>query len=445
MSVLSVRNNQTVQIAKGISRTSSVQIKDPNSANYIADGEIVVIDSNGAIATSSGTLYPASPFIQTVQRSGANLIYSDRIYGDKVTMYRGKASSAGAEQIYHVGYNGSSGSLDVSMGLDYLLTLSFNHDDMMWSEQKQKYTGFTTASTGSTQAGLAKDMATQLAKAYVNNSIPVTTVMLNNGTGDAFTVASGTLTCNVAHGSNVITFNLAVTNATMGAGALIRLGATGSGRSVTVPCYTIKEAHPTIPNAWILDQPYMGPSNTALATAHMGLVTTTGANYGLRITGKSLPFVKDFFKFKRVAFTVGISGFGATAVTKTQESSYGYGDGRLVAEEESFCKGFLGALNRMTVPLPAVNFDAVSTTSASINTTYGDAFTVADQLYETVEVGYFNTNDQVITAGVKMPSLLKIFAVTGSGQLTGSSNSIVTVLDAYMATTPNNWAACGIS
>lgn len=442
MSVLSVRNNQTVQIGKNINRTGSVQITDPNASAYIADGEIVVLNSSGAIATTS-TAYPASPFIQTVQRSGANLIYSDRIYGDKVTMYRGKASSAGAEQIYHVGYNGSSGSLDVSTGLDYLLTLSFNHDDMMWSEQKQKYTGFTTASTGSTQAGLAKDMATQLAKAYVNNSIPVTTVMLNSGSCTTI----GSTTVAVVHGSPTVTYSGAHS---LSAGSVIRIGATGmtvaSGggtASTTCPTYTVKEVVSS--TVVTLDQPYMGPTNSALGNAAHGLVGTPGASWGLRITGKSLPFVKDFFKFKRVAFTVGISGFGATAVTKTQESSYGYGDGRLVAEEESFCKGFLGALNRMTVPLPAVNFDAVSTTSASINTTYGDAFTVADQLYETVEVGYFNTNDQVITAGAKMPSLLKLFLISGAGQNAGSSSDIVDVLDAYLNTCPTAWAACGIS
>jgi hypothetical protein len=440
MSVLSVRNNQTVQIGKNIGRTASVQISDPNASAYIADGEIVVLNSSGAVATTS-TAYPASPFIQTVQRSGSNLIFSDRIYGDKVTLYRGKASSAGAEQIYHIGYNGSSGSLDVTLGVDYFTTLSFNHDDMMWSEQKQKYVTVTSAVTGATQAGLAKDIATQWAKAYVNNSVPVTAVMLNSGSGVA-SDSGNARTVVVAHGSPVITYSGSTDRVT--AGAVIRLGATGSGRGTTVPTYTVKEAHPTISNAWILDQPYMGPSAT-IADGNHGAITTVGTNWGVRFTGKSLPFVKDFFKFKRVAFTVGLSGFGATVVTKTQESSYGYGDGRLVAEEESFCKGFLGALNRMTVPLPTVTFDAVSTTSASINTTYGDAFTVADQLYETVEVGYFTANDQVITAGAKMPALLKIFLISGAGQNAGASSDIVDVLDAYLNTCPTAWAACGIS
>lgn len=444
MSVLSVKNKQDVLIGKNIGRTVSVQITNPDASAYIADGEIVVLDSSGAVATTS-TTYPGSEFIQVVQRSGSNLIYSDRIYGDKVTSYKGKDGAAGAEQIYHVGYDGvtSTLALDVTSGLDYLLSLQFNHDDMMWSEQKQKYQGFTLATTGTTQALLAKDMATQLSKAYVKNAIPVTTAMLNSGAATAFTVASGTLTCNVVHGSNVITFNLAVTNSGFGAGSIVRLGANDSsndsGRGVRIPVYTVKEAHPTISNAYVLDQPYMGPSNSALKTANMGLVTA-GASWGLRITGKSLPYVKDFFTFKRVSFTVGLSGFGVTPITKTQEASYGQGDGRIVAQEESFCKGFLGALNRMTVPLPSVTFDADSTTTSSINTTYGDAFTGANQLYETISIGYFGRNDQVITAGVKMPSALKLFLIDSAGQNAGSASDIQDVLNAWMASTPTGFA-----
>lgn len=434
MSVLSTRNLQTVMIGKSIGRTGSVQISDPNASAYIADGEIVVLNSSGAIATTS-TAYPASPFIQLVQRSGSNLLYSNRIYGDKVTRYAGKASSAGTEQIYQIGYNGSSGSLDVSTGLDYLLTLSFNHDDMMWSEQKQKYVTSTLATTGATQAGLAKDIATQWAKAYVNNAVPVTAVMLNSGSAAAI----GTTTVAVVHSSATATYSAAHS---LAVGDVVRIGVTGSGRGTGIPVYTVKEVVSS--TVVTLDQPYMGPSNSALAAANHGLVTA-GANWGVRFVGKSLPFVKDFFKFKRVSFTIGMSGFGATTLTKTQEASYGYGDGRLVAEEESFCKGFQGALNRMTVPLPTVTFDAVSTTTASLNTTYGDAFVAADQLYETVEIESFGVNYHVTTPAVRMPELTKLFLISGAGQNAGSSSDIVDVLDAYFNSCPTAFAASGIS
>ena len=82
MSVLSVKNLQETFIGKAIARTASVQITSPDAAAYIADGEVVVLNSTGAPMTTSTTnTYAASPFIQIVQRNGNNLVFSSKIYG----------------------------------------------------------------------------------------------------------------------------------------------------------------------------------------------------------------------------------------------------------------------------------------------------------------------------------------------------------------------------
>jgi len=443
MSVLTTENNQEVFIAKSISRTSSVQITNPSATGYIADGEIVLLNSAGAVATTSNAdTIGTSPTLQVVQRSGDTLTYSNIIKGLNVKNYKGASAgsaSTNLEQIYEVGYSGSAGSIDVSTGLDYQLTLEFKHDDMLYSQQKQKYTLYTSY-LANTQKLVAKELAKQGAYAFTKNAIPVTVAMLNSGTGDAFTVASGTLTASVAHASNVITFNLAVTNSGFGAGSLIRIGVTGSGRGTAIPVYTVKEAHPTIANAYILDMPYMGASNAALPLADMGVVTTEGANWGIRISGKSLTFVKDFFKFKKVAFTLGLSGFGATTVNKRQEAKYAQGDGRIVAEEESFCKGFQGALNRMSVPLPNVNYDAVATTSSALDTTLGDVNVNPSTFYDCITIEHFNRNSQLTSVGADMPQLIKIYAVDGASQITAATNGVVTVLNTWMLTAPGRFA-----
>lgn len=439
MSVLSTRNLQETFIAKSISRTGSVQITDPNATGYIADGEVVVLNSSGAVATTSNAAtIGTSPTIQIVQRSGNDLIYSSKINGLNVKQYKGASAgstSTDLEQVYEIGYTGSTGSIDVSLGLDYLVTLEFKHDDMMWSEQKQKYTLYAPY-TATTQKAVAKELAKQGAFAYNKNAIPTTVVALNSGTADAFTVASGILTCAVTHGSNVITFNLAVTNSGFGAGSLVRLGCTGSGRGTVIPVYLVKEAHPTISNAYILECPYVGPTNAALPLADMGYVSTEGTNWGVRITGKSLTFVKDFFKFKKVAYTVGLAGFGSTAVNKRQDSKIAQGDGRIVAEEESFTKGFQGALNRMTIPLPATQFDAVSATTTALNTTLGDSFTYATTYYDVITIEHFSQNPQLTTSSAPMPQVIKIFSVDGASQTTAATNGTVTVLNTWMPTCP---------
>jgi len=442
MSVLSVKNLQEVLVGKNIGRTASVQITDPtNATTYIADGEIVVLNSAGAIYDSATMSYSTSPYIQIAQRSGNNVIVSNKIYGNKLFTYTGQGADAqGTEQITHIGYNGTTGLFDVAAtsGPDLYLTITPNQDDMQWSEQKQKnVTLITKDSIGTSQLLLAKAIVANVMKKYMIDGIPVTAAMLNSG---AAAVLTGAATVAVTHGSNVIVPNAAITNVGFGAGSLVRIGVTGSAVGTTVPVYTVKEAHPTIANAWILDQPYAGPSNSALAVANAGLVTA-GANYGVRFTGKNLPFTLDFFKFKRVNFTVQMQGFGTTPLFKTQNTTYGQGDGRLCAEEESFCKGFQGALNRMTVPLPAITIDSNYATTTSLNTTYADAFVTAAQLYETVQIAFYGENLHTTTPSVKMPETIKLFLYPAASQNKAANTGVLTALDDWMASTPNAFAA----
>jgi hypothetical protein len=443
MSVLSVKNLQNVLIGKNIDRTASVQITDPsNATTYIANGEIVVLDNEGAVATSAIT-FATSPWIPLVQRSGDELIITPRIYGDKVTQYAAAGADAqGTEQIYHIGYNGTAGALDVSTAEDRYVTIATNHNDEVFSEQKQKNTTVVTGVDATTALGVAKELVRNLNIKYLRNGIPVKAAMLNSG---AAAILTGAATVAVTHGSAVIVPNAAITNVGFGAGTLIRIGVTGSAVGTTIPVYEVKEAHPTIANAWILTSPYVGPSNSALAVANIGVVTA-GASYGVRYTGANLTSDKDYFKFKRVSFTVHKTGLGTTPLYKTQEATYGVGDGRMVAQEEAFCKGFEGALNRMSVPLPSVTFDAVGTVTSALNTTYGDSFVTATQLYETLMISHFTQNtSHTIAVAAPMPQVIKLFLYPAAAQNKGAASDTVTVLDAWMLTVPNAYPALAAS
>lgn len=428
MSVLSVQNIQETLVGKNIARTANLQIANPAASAYIADGEITVINSSGAVYSAADS-YANSPWIQLVQRNGDNLVFSSKIYGDKVTGVKEKAQSAGQEQIYHIGYNGSAGSFDITAGLDFQLTVIENQDDMMWSEQKKKNVVYVPNNLVTSQQDLAKAIVKNQMKKYTTDGSSITACMLNNGTAVAVT---GTATSvEVTHGSNVVAGKIGTATGTLtnfGAGVVIRLGATGSGNGVTVPTYTIQGAHPTIANAFILDQPYAGPTNVNLLVANVGVLTTPGASWGVRFTGKALPFRRDFFKFKRVAFTLQMSGFGSTVLSKTQEAGYGNGDGRLVLEEESFSKGFEGALNRMTVPLPLANetFTADGSTTTTINTTYADAFVGPATVYNAGTLEFFSQDSATVVAVPRMPQLIKIFIANGAGQ-GGTDNTTLCV------------------
>jgi hypothetical protein len=364
MSVLSVRNLQETFVGRPIARTSSVQITDPTAAAYIADGEVVVVNSAGAPTAS--TTYAASPFIQIVQRNGDNLVWSSKIYGNKLNTYKGTNGYYGQDQVYHIGYTGSgSSTLDITAGLDFQLTLIENQDDMMWSEQKKKNVTSVPNNLVNSQLDLAEAIVRNVMRKFTTDGISVTAAMVNSGTSAAI---SGTPTLKVVSNSPYIVYSGTPTSVV--AGSIVRIGTVGSGTNSTnfsMPVYLVKEVSG---NVVTLDSPYIGPSNAALPSADHGLIATPGALWGVRFIGKALPFRRDFFKLKRVAFTLQLSGFGTTPITKTVDSKYCYGDGRLVLEEESFSKGFQGALNRMSVPLPIANetFTADGTSTTAIPT-----------------------------------------------------------------------------
>lgn len=447
MSVLSVQNMQETFVGRAVSRTGSAQVTNPAAANYIVDGEIVVVNNNGVVVDSgTASTFNTTPFVQIVERNGDVLTWSSKIPATGVLSYAGRLGAQGTEQIYHVGFNGSGNSLDITAGLDFQLTVIENQDDMMWSEQKKKSVVYVPNNLVTSQQDLAKAVVKNHMKKYVTDGSAITAAMLNSAAAGGCTAITGTwTTAQVVHGSPYVTFNAGGTVTNVSAGTILRIGNTTGGASgvgAGIPVYTVASVQ-TVNTVVIvtLDQPYAGPGDALIASADMQVVNAPGANWGVRFTGKALPFRRDFFKFKRVAFTLQMSGYGATLITKTQESTYGYGDGRLVLEEESFSKGFEGALNRMTVPLPLANetFQASATTAQSYASiaTYGDTFTIstplaANNLYNCITIGYYSLDNQTVVASPNMLQLIKIYSPNTAGQNATGNLSIRAALNAFM-------------
>lgn len=458
MSVNSVKNLQEVFVgptvgAAALTRTASVQFTDPNGANYIKDGEILVLTSTGAVYASGSHSYANSPWIQIVQRNGNEITMSAKIHGSKVNSYSYANGVAGTEQILTIGSNGTTGALDTSGIADFKMVITSNHDDMQWSEQKNKFpTLITKAVVGTSGLILASNIVKNVMKAYLNGAVNYTAVMVNAGTSVAMT-ATGGLTMAVNHGSPVVTVTEAPTNAGFGVGSVLRISTTGGANptAVTLPVYTVKEVNGLVIT---LDQPFAGPTAPAIGKADIGVFTVVSANWGVRFVGKPLTYSTDFFKFLRTNFTVGLSGFGTTPVSRTQAASIGQGDGRAVAELESFAKGFQGALNRQTVPVLTIKSQANAGMGTAVaNTTYGDSFMthylpsasanfVNGQLYKAITIGHFSSNSQVVTSSVEMPQTVTLFLsdITGS-QNTTASTGILTALDDWMGSIPSAPAA----
>lgn len=410
MSVTSVKNVLQVMIGKSISATgASVQLTAPTASNYIADGEIVALNSSGTYLTPGSTISD-SEYIRLAFRSGDFIQYSNKIYGKSTTKFTGVDGSQGQDQIYHIGYVGSgTNNIDVSAANDFFLNITYNHDIEFWSEQLDKRVYFDTY-VSPTARKLALSMARQI---NIDGGTKIKAEVLNSGIGTALT--SG-YTASVVKGSPYI--SMSGTGHGVAAGNLLRIGIAASGIGVTVPVYeVVSVSGATI----LLNMPYQGSSNASLpADADMGTVAT-GTYYGVRLTALPLDYKLDFFKFMRVSFTVALQGFGDTLITKTQERSMGQGDGRQVAELESFAQGFEGKQNRMTVPLPDFRTDAVrtaTTTATSSTNVTGDVVT-ATTVYDCISLQFQNSATATATAPVRSSEELRLYLVDGASQSTG--------------------------
>lgn len=400
--------------------TATVQITDPSATStYIADGQVVILNHLGVPMQPANANIGDTPYIQFVQRSGTELHFSARIKGTEITNAKGKSYVAAQEQIWSIGYNGTNGSIDAT-STEYMFTIVYTFDDMMWSEQQLKEP-YEIVTTSPTQLLISQSLSYQVnfqqaRKQSLGTGRFVSAEMLNDattqGTGNAASIA-------VVNGSDIITFSATQAGTIANTiGTIIRLGA--GAATTTSPVYVIiangtTDSTLTSGTQVRIHTNYQGATAT-LTTRGTNWDTVTGAtNYGVKFTGLALTWVKDFFKFKKVIFHFDIRNYGNTTVTKTQESSLGNGDYRLVSEFESFTAGNEGALNRMMVPLPLGRTDTV--TGATYDTLQLES---VDRKYNTV-------------AGVNgMRYELYVFLPDGATQET----QLLLQLNPYIASTP---------
>lgn len=406
MSVGTVKNSLQVMIGKSISATgASVQLTSPTAANYIAQNEIVVLNSRGTYLTPGSTVAD-SEFIRLAFRTGNEIVLSNKVFGKKVFKFSGVDGSQGQEQVYTIGYTGSgTGQIDTTVSNDFYLHVTYTFDTQNWSQQQNRRTYFSTFDSP-TARKVALDIAGQV---NIDPGTQVKAEVLNSST----TTSSITGTASLVKNSKYIT--MSSSSHGIAAGDLVRLGCTGSGVGVLIPVYEVYAVNGT---QVVLTSPYVGPSNSALTNSDMTILTA-GTYFGIRLTAMPLTYRRDIFRFMRATFKVGMSGLGSTPLTKTQEVSMGNGDGRVVSELESFAFGYEGVLDRMSEIRLPVRADAVNTATTAVQTTTGGDVTTADAVYDCISIMFFNEATATATAPVRSSEEIRLYFVDGASQETG--------------------------
>ena len=247
-------------------------------------------------------------------------------WNDLVKKYKVAATSDTAQSVA-IGYNGTSGSIEVNNGGEYLVTLGFKEGIKQFNKRLFKY-GQYTSDANATQYEIVDGIQTTLLASIRKD--PYTMFKVEKINSGAQLNAMASATAAVTNGSTVVTLS-EDESVTCPAGSFIRFGTSGAG---TAPVYKV-ESISVDGLTIVLDQPYQGA--TAAAFAHTSIETLTEGNWGLLITAmdSNKPFEVGKWAFNPIRFDVGLSvDFGATPVTVLTLPVRGAGTYKDIAEKE---------------------------------------------------------------------------------------------------------------
>jgi hypothetical protein len=274
--------------------------------------------------------------------NAGKLQVSPVLFWDNLVSKNKVAATSDTAQSVAVGYNGTTGSIEVNNSSNYLLTIGYKEGLKQFNKRLYKY-GQYTSDAAATQYEIADGIMDSLVPSLNKDAYKMFKVeKLNSGTSIA--TSGGTLT--FTNGSKSVTWIEDGNNNDAGkynddhadaaVGDLVRVG---HATTKTYPVYKIAAitGAATTTIYLELDQPYQGATAT-IAAASCGIIPAASeGNYGLLVTAldSNKPFELGKWAFNPIRFDLGLSvDFGATITTVMSSPVRGAGTYKDIAEKE---------------------------------------------------------------------------------------------------------------
>lgn len=400
MATFSQRDIQLLFIGQAATKTTTT-IEAMNSGEigiFSPAGSRVVESGAGAGEVNAGDI-DKFIIVKKTPNSGIPIVSGIINKNDIVSAVR-KVYVASTQQVTNIGYNGTSGSINIINDNDYHVRISLrqswtsNHGGLYLKH------GFYTSDSSATQF----EIASNLLKALVNefSKEPERLIKVEMLADDAGTAIGGAETLTATYGSQWV--ESTGSSHALVAGDAVRIG----GTATTVPVYVVEE----VDGANIkLTTRYQGTSASGLAAEE--LTALTGA-FGLKLTGieSTHKTGKLHNDLRPNIFDVTLENFGTTTFATPTKATAGTGTERQIKELEFFCQGNEGDFYRIGEPNL---FD--KRVEASGNYDLID-ITVREAYKDSITAGYIN---KVYT--IALPETAPNYAVSGT------ANDITDVLE----------------
>lgn len=365
------RNIGEILIVKSVAATADMEGANVDGfLSTLAVGEPVVVNAAGTVIDATATL-PAKFKIGVKLTSGV-IQWTDLIDANSIKSINTNRYVAAAAPVDYIGYNGTSGSIEVINNNLYYVRMYIKPMDKFGFVQQKVQFGVYQSDANATQAEIAHGISENLAfnlsrepeKLRTGKDV-VTVELVNSGTS---TATSGGVV-GVVKGSKYV--QILGTGADAGkyngdaasitAGDYIRFG---HATTKTYPVYKVESVVSGGGAATMvvkLSTAYRGESNSAIAAASVGVIPAADvANFGIKLTGNIPEFEVTKFHFQVPFYDVTLEDFGSTLYTRATNPTLGNGDWREISQIEQQFLGNEGRIYRVSPFEPAYRSETVS-------------------------------------------------------------------------------------
>jgi len=341
MATSQIKNAQEIFIGGAASLST---LSAPN------DGELIALDESGLRIVNTGAgagqinAAAVSKFKLALGRAGNETLFSDIIEVSSVANVNSAAGAARVNQVTSIGFDGTSGSIDVTANNLYYIRLYVQ--ELLSAEsdgQKIKHGVFK-----STSSSIESDIALGLTSSLINNFLREAEKFI---TFKALCSAAGATEANdvtVVKGSNKVSAAGALTAVV---GDFLRFGSPSGGATVADDVYKVVAISGT---EYTLDRPAQVDGGLYDVTSNDVDVITAAqgaaGSWGVVLTGADLEFGYPDYKYDIARWETQLENFGSTLLGETA-GSLGVGTYESIASLEHFLKGFQGEIYRMGAPL----------------------------------------------------------------------------------------------
>jgi hypothetical protein len=341
-------------IAKDIARTSSVTL------STLANGEVAIFTPSGTLVGYTAASTTPEIIIAQGRGTGNPPLISPVIKKSEVKAYLAGAYAAATEQVDYVGYNGTSGAIDVINDNIYILRLWLQGVTSLAHSRQHILDLPYKSDSSATQAEISEGLITAGIKT-INRlaDAPIAIEQICNNAGSAIGAATDTVVG--TKGSKYVTIT------DVGGDTSVNAIAVGdyfrAGTATTAPVYrVVASTVGTGGGLLTLANPLQSAVNLVGNTSEF--ITAANAatsDFGVKLTGRALPFDVTKNRYEKVRFKTTLhEDFGTTTVTNSVGATEGNGVAAQVAWMERFYQGNEGNFYRSeaNAPAPTMRADA---------------------------------------------------------------------------------------